>query len=259
VTPVDGGFRVTGRWPFASGCQHCQWLVGGGLIPDHGGTPALRLFLFPTAEVEVIDTWHVAGLAGTGSHDIAVQDVFVPYELTVAIPGTPQHGGALYGFPVFGLLAVGVASVALGIARAAIDELVELAGAKRPTMTRRTLAERPLVQLEVARATAGLGGARANLLDAVERAWRAAQDGGQIAVVDRARIRAAACYATEAAVRVVDAMYTAGGGTSIYAGSPLQRHLRDIHVVTQHAMVGPTAYETAGRVLLGLDSDTSLL
>jgi alkylation response protein AidB-like acyl-CoA dehydrogenase len=233
--------------------------VGGCLVVGDDGRPGLRLMMFPAADVEIIDTWTVAGLAGTGSHDIAVREAFVPAELSVDLTGPPLRGGPLYAFPVFGLLAVGVASVALGIGRASIAELIDLAGAKTPTMTRRTLAERPLVQLEVARATAGLGSARAYLLDVVEGAWRAAQSGGEIDVATRALMRAAACHATDAAVRVVDAMYTAGGGTSIYAESPLQRHLRDIHVVTQHAMVGPTAYETAGRVLLGLASDTNLL
>jgi alkylation response protein AidB-like acyl-CoA dehydrogenase len=257
AAPADGGFRVSGRWPFASGCEHSTWLAGGAFLPGAAdGPPVMRLFLFPATDVEIIDTWHVAGLAGTGSHDIAVHDVFVPSELAVMLGDPPKRGGALFRVPVFGLLATGVASVALGIARAAVDSLLDLAGAKTPTMSRRTLAENRLVQVDVARCSAALGAARASLHRGAADAWDAAGD-GEVPLALRAQLRMAACHATETAASVVDAMYGAGGGTSVYADSPLQRHLRDVHVVTQHVMVGRGIYETAGRVLLGLPADTA--
>jgi len=258
--PVPGGWRVSGRWAFASGCEHCAWLTGGTMVQNAAGQPEARLMLFPRTEVEIVDTWNVSGLRGTGSHDIAVKDVFVSTERSVALTtDRPRRGGTLYAFPVFGLLALGGASVAIGIARRAIDELTTMAATKTATLQRRRLAERPVVQAKVAEAEALLGSARAFLKDAIARAWDAADRGGGIPLADRARLRLAATHATATATRAVDLMYTAGGGTSIYAASPLQRCLRDAHAVTQHVMVAEPTYELVGRVLLGVDADTAQL
>ena len=264
---ADGAYRVTGRWPFASGCEHCAWLMGGSVVIDGGGPrllpngmPDSRLMLFPASEVRIIDTWTVSGLRGTGSHDIAVDDVVVPAAHSLSlITDSPVERGPLYAFPVFGLLALGIAAVALGIARRALDELVALAGAKTPTGSRRLLAERPAIQAEVARAEATLGAARAFLAETVGGAWERAQAAGAIAIRERARLRLAATHATLASACAVDLVYGAGGGTAVYAASPLQRCFRDIHVATQHAMVAPATLELAGRILLGLEADTAML
>jgi len=264
---VDGGFRVTGRWPFASGCQHCDWLMGGCVVVDGGtlrllpsGAPDSRMMLVPARDAEIIDTWAVSGLRGTGSHDVAVRDLFVPHARSASLlTDRPRQPGALYVFPVFGLLAVGIAGVALGIARRAIDELVDLAKGKTPTGSRKRLGDRGVVQMQVAQAEAALRAARALLFEAVAETWDAARAQGEIAVRQRALLRLAATHATTSAVQAVDMMYTAGGGTSIYAGSPLQRCFRDIHVVTQHMMVATPTYELTGRLFLGLDADTSML
>jgi len=267
ATVVDGGYRVSGRWPFASGCEHCAWLMGGSIVLDGGqprllpsGMPDNRLMLFPVAAVRIIDTWDVAGLRGTGSHDIAVDDCFVPAARSLSlVSDRPRARGPLYAFPVFGLLALGIAAVALGIARRALDELVALAGGKTPTGSRRLLAERPVIHAEVARAEATLGAARAFLAETVGAAWERAQAAGAIEVRERARLRLAATHATLASARAVDLMYGAGGGTAVYAASPLQRCFRDIHVATQHMMVAPATLELAGRILLGLEADSAML
>jgi alkylation response protein AidB-like acyl-CoA dehydrogenase len=264
---VDGGWRVTGRWAFASGCQHCAWLTGGSVLMDGdrprllpSGAPDARLMLFPAAEVEVIDTWTVSGLRGTGSHDIAVADAFVPAARSVSlVTDRPRATGPLYAFPVFGLLALGIAAVGLGMARAALDELRRLAGVKTPALARRLLRDRPVVQVEVARAEAALGAARAFVLDAVGAAWETARARGAMSLDERVRLRLAATGAAQAAARVVDAAYEAGGGTSIYATSPLQRCFRDVHALTQHTMVAPATLELAGRVLLGVETDAAML
>ena len=255
----DGHYRVTGRWRFASGCQHCDWLMGGCLVQDDG-PPRTRMVLFPAADAEIIDTWTVSGLRGTGSHDVAVRELRVPVTRSVSITHEPPVApGALYVFPLFGLLGLGIAAVALGIARRALDETVELAGGKTPTGGRRTLAERSTVQAQLAEAEATLGGGRALLRETIDDAWAAACSRGAIAVALRARLRLAATHATVAAARVVDVAYTLGGGTAVYADSPLQRAFRDVHVVTQHMMVAPATWELCGRVLLGLDTDTTML
>ena len=264
---ADGAYRVTGRWPFESGCEHCAWLMGGSVVIDGGeprllpnGMPDSRLMLFPASEARIIDTWTVSGLRGTGSHDIAVDDVVVPAAHSLSlITDSPVERGPLYAFPVFGLLALGIAGVALGIARRAVDELVHLATGKTPTGSRRVLAERPVVQAQLAEAEAALRAARAFVLDAVEEAWQAATGEGRLEVRHRALVRLAATHVTITAARTVDLMYHAGGGTAVYATSPLQRQLRDIHVVTQHMMVAPATLEVTGRILCGLDADTSTL
>jgi alkylation response protein AidB-like acyl-CoA dehydrogenase len=280
---VAGGFRVSGRWAFASGCSHCAWLMGGCFVEGEagreatagggreatagggreataGGAPDIRLLLFPREEAKILDTWDVVGLSGTGSHDIEVRDLFVPEGRDVSLlADRPRERGPLYAFPVFGLLAVGVAAVGLGVARRAIAELSELARAKTPALGRRRLAERALTQARVAGAEAELAAARAGLAAAIDVGWRAASAGGAIPLAERARLRLAATFAARASARVASAMYDLGGGSSIYRASALQRCLRDAHVVTQHAMVGEGTYELAGRVLLGLEGDTSQL
>lgn len=259
AVPAAGGFRVSGRWPFASGSEHCRWLMGGCLVRD-GGPPRARMMLFPAAEARILDTWHVAGLRGTGSHDMTVDDLFVPAERSVSLTeDRPRAPGPLYAFPVFGLLAIGIAAVALGIGRAAIDELVRLAGEKTPQGSRRTLAERAVVQAQVAEAEALVRAGHAFLRDAIDRAWTTAVGRGAIEPAERAALRLAATHATTSAARAVDLAYTAGGGTSVYAASPLQRHFRDVHVATQHMMVAGPTLELVGRVLLGVDTDLSQL
>lgn len=253
---VEGGYRVTGRWPFASGIEHCTWLCGGFLTEDGD----FRMAYFPASDVEIIDTWDVSGLRGTGSHDMAVDDVFVPSDRAIALlTATPRERGPLYRFPIFGLLGLSVAAVALGIARAAIDELTRLATEKTPTMSAQRLADRSATQSEVGRATAALLAARALSFDEAASASERAASGDEFDLGQRARLRLAAVQAARTAADVVDAMYDLGGGTSIYAGSPLQRQFRDVHAVTQHIVVAPATYELAGRVLLGVETDTFML
>lgn len=264
---TDGGFTVSGRWSFGSGCQHCTSLLGGAIVSNDAGPertaqgrPDIRLCFFPAEEVEILDTWHVSGLMGTGSHDLAVRDRFVPDAHAVSlISETARENGALYRFPVFGLLAVGVASVALGIARRAIDELVALASKKTPALAQKRLADRATAQVAVAQAEGALGGARALLLATIDDVWRRVEDGADVVLADRARVRIAAAHAVRDAARAVDLMYELGGGSAIYQSSPLQRCFRDVHVVTQHASVATGSLELAGRALLGVDADFSIL
>jgi indole-3-acetate monooxygenase len=247
-------FLVSGRWPFASFSAHCDLLIGG--VRTDGGP---RLAIFPAAEVRIADTWRVSGLRGTGSNDMEVDGVRVPAAHTASLADVPGEPGPLYAFPVFGLLALGIAGVALGIARAAIDDLRALAAVKRPSGSRRMLAERQTVQAHVAQAAASVAAARALVVETVDRAWTTARSEGRVPVEDRTRLRMAATHATRSAAAAVDLMYDAGGGTSIYETSPLQRRFRDVHAATQHAMVAPATWELTGRLLLGLDTDVSQL
>jgi len=260
ATAVDGGLRVRGRWPFCSGCQHSRWILGGVVVETHDpARPELRSVLFHRDEIEIHDTWDTSGLRGTGSHDYSVADVFVPAARSFSLLGTPVHDAPLYRQPFFGTLAAGVAAVSLGIARAAIDALVELAAGKQAPGARKTLAHRELVQLQVARAEGLLHAARSGLFAAVTAAADEVTHTGAASLRTRAIVRVAACHATTAGGQAVDLVYEAGGGSSIYSNSPLQRCFRDAHVVTAHVMVNSTSLTSAGRVLLGLDSETSML
>jgi alkylation response protein AidB-like acyl-CoA dehydrogenase len=260
-------YRLSGRWPWASGSINCQWLMGGSAILEDGKPRLLangmvdnRLLVFPATQATLIDSWFVAGLCGTGSGEMEVQELRVPVSHSVSIMADrPLEGGPLYVFPVFGLLALGAGAVALGNARAAITDLVTLAGGKKPQGSTRTLAERSTAQTALAEAEAKLRAARAFFYEAVGEAWARATGTGDISIEERAVLRLAATHATRAAADVTRAVYDLGGGSSVHLSSPLQRRFRDAHVATQHVMVSPATLELAGRVLMGLPTDATML
>lgn len=267
ATPVDGGYRVTGRWPFASGSEHCAWLAAGSLVFDGdaprmiaNGIPDWRMMLFPAADIEIIDTWNVSGLRGTGSHDIAVKDAFVPAERSIGLGvDAPNHAGPLYRFPIFAFLAMSIATVGTGIARRAIDDFITLAQTKRSTGASVPLRERATVQSEVAQAEATLRSARAFLYETVAEVWEHIVAGNSATIEQRALMRLAAAHATISSARAVDMMYTLGGGSAIYETSTLQREFRDIHTATQHVILNAANYELTGQILLGLKPTTLAL
>lgn len=256
-TPQPGAYRLSGRWPFASGCEHSDWIALACMVPKEplpDGSPDVRFALVPRDAIKVIDTWHVSGLRGTGSHDVEVTDAIVAREFSYSLAtGRPLHEGPLYGFSLMGLLAVSVASVALGIAHGAIDDIKELAGEKTPTGRRKTLSGWAIAQAGVASAEGELRAGRAFLHEAIGEMWATLESGGQPSAEQRALVRLAATQAVQGSVRAVDEAYNLGGGTSIYETSTLQRRFRDIHTLTQHIMIGKSSLEAAGRVLLGLD------
>jgi alkylation response protein AidB-like acyl-CoA dehydrogenase len=227
-----------------------------------GGRPDVTLAVFPAGSADVIDTWSVTGLRGTGSHDMAVRDLAVPPGFSASlISGQPRERGPLYAFPPFGLLAASIAAVGLGIARGALDDLAELAGVKTPTLSSRRLAERTATQAGVARAEAGWRAARTSLHAAIGDAWAeaVAARAPRVGVEARTGLRLAATHAMEASAGVVDVAYNLAGGSAIYETSPLQRRFRDVHAATQHMLVGPATWELTGRALLGLEVDDSQL
>lgn len=261
---VDGGFQLSGRWSFASGIAHAAWLFAGCLVIEDGrpkmlpnGMPDLMHVFVPATEAEVIDTWHVSGLCGSGSNDFAVEEVFVPEHRVLRVfADPPPRPEAIHRVPLLALFAAHTAAVALGIGRAALDEIGRLARQKTPTMSMQRLAERPTVQLGLADAEAGLRSARAFLFGSLEDVWSTVVAGDTISAEQHMLVRLASAHATRAAVDAADFAYTAGGGTALYRTSPLQRYLRDVHAVTQHLIVAPPVFNAAGRVLVGLDPGT---
>ncbi|MEM7321832.1 MAG: hypothetical protein AAF531_02000 [Actinomycetota bacterium] len=263
ATPVDGGLRVSGRWQWGSGSRHCNWIGGGSRLVDADGktTPradglVMPFVFFDPADVELIDNWDVSGLSGTGSSDYQVSEVFVPEGRWAQVGlDKPVRDNELSRFSFFGLLACGVASAAVGIARRSIHELVELAQDKRPQGSRRTLRERTPIQADVAIAEAKLTSAWLFMADAVGGAWDMAAAGNDVDLETKRLLRLSATHATQTAAEVTELMYKAAGGAAVYKTSPIQRCFRDVFVATQHAMIAPRTYELAGRIKLGLDTD----
>lgn len=262
--PVDGGVRVSGRWAYCSGIGHSDYLFAGCVL-DTGARgesdpPVLRVVAIPTGELDILDTWHTSGLRGTGSHDAVADDAFVPARRTLSLFDRPLTVDApLYRFPVFGFFALSIAAAALGNARGAIGDLIELAAGKVGQGSRRTLAERPTTQAAVADAEASLRSARAFYYQAIDEAWQAAQRPEPVSVQLRTGLRLAATHAVRTAAEVARSMYDLGGGSAIYETSPLQRRFRDAYAATAHFQVNPASLELPGRLLLGQPAQTAML
>jgi alkylation response protein AidB-like acyl-CoA dehydrogenase len=264
---ADGGYIVNGRWQWGSATQNCSWITGGAMILEDthsrlatSGDPELRLMIFPAQDVEILDTWDSAGLRGTGSHDFQVKNAFVPQDRALAIvPTLPVVETPLYRFPLIGLLAIGVCAVSLGIARRAIEEFIALAAGKVPTWERKTLAHSARIQETVAEAEATLRSARAFLFQAIDAAWEPASAGERPSLELRRDLRLAAANVAWQCLKVVDAMYSMGGGSVVHASHPIQRCFRDAHVVTQHRMVNRSIFETTGQLFLGMETESFFL
>jgi indole-3-acetate monooxygenase len=257
---VEGGYRLSGRWPLASGCAHASWLVVGSVIVAGGqprlrpdGAPDVRLMFVPQAECDIMDTWHAVGLRGTGSNDISIQEAFVPQERTFAFPDGPAYEpGPLYRGSILDELAGVIAGVALGIARAALDTFTELASRKVPTRTATLLRDRATVQAQLAQAEALVRSARALLFETTAATWDTLCAGESLSEEQHALQWLAAVHAATSCAQAVDLVYTLGGATSVYTTSRLERCFRDVHVLTQHVGVSPWQWERVGRSFLGL-------
>lgn len=256
---VDGGFEVTGRWEWGSGSSHCSWLLGGALVVDgdgelvtDDGVPMARLCFAPADLVEVVPNWDVLGMRGTGSNDLRMEAVVVPDEHTVSLTADrPWAGGPLYRFPPFGLLALGIAAVSLGVGRAAIDAVVDVATSKTPTGSRRALGDRSTVRAELARCEAQVRAARALLFTSVDDAWGAAVAGRAPDLAARASLRLAATHVAVTVADVTARLHRLTGGTGVRHGTAIERCFRDAHVATAHLLVSANLFETVGTVLLG--------
>jgi indole-3-acetate monooxygenase len=268
ATPVRGGYRVNGRFPFASGCQHCEWVWVGCNVLENGtvrvnaaGIPETRTCFVRLADCEILDTWHTTGLRGTGSHDLAIHDVFVPAERTFSFqdPNLVKRPGPLYAFPLM-FIAKGAAP-ALGIARHAIDAVIESAGrkpARRMILGDRAeppklLREEIFVQESVARAETLLGAARAYQFEVVGDLWTTLVEQRQPSPHQQARFITSYTHVVAQCAEAIQLVYKASGGTAVYQTGALDRCLRDILTMNQHLMGSLRTYEMAGRLLLGLE------
>ena len=263
---VDGGYRLTGKWDFASGCRqarwmgaHCHVLEADGTLRLRFGRPTVRTLLFPANEATLLDTWRTIGLCGTASDSYRVDDLFVPeaFSSTREDPALRRERGLLYAFTMQGLYAAGVAAVAFGIARAMLSEFIALASRKAPRGLSR-LADNAVVQADVARAEARLGSARAYLMETLTTIYAQADDVAPIELADRARVRLACTNAIHGAAEVVDFAYKAAGVDAIFPGSPFERRFRDMHTLSQQIQARGAHFEAVGQVLLGVPPEMFL-
>lgn len=262
---VPGGVRVSGRWPYASGITHSDWLWAGCLVTENGqprataAGPEIIHVCMPVRDVEVQDTWYVSGLCGTGSNDVSVRDLFVPKHRTFALLDPSGHRPEpLYQMPALALFVFQLVCVSLGIARAALDELIELAQTKKPSLYHTVLADKAVAQVEIARAEAALRSARALLYEAVSDLWQTVSVGRDPTRHQLALGRIATMHVVETVARVTQTANTLAGGSAIYSTSALQRHARDAEVITHHFTVAPHTWEEAGRVLFGREPLTAV-
>ncbi len=259
--PVDGGYLISGRWAYCSGIADAGVFFAGCFVEGGDGAPRPRpsVVAMPREELEIIDTWHTLGLRGTGSSDVRASELWVPETHLFSLFDGPLIDRPLYRFPIFGYFALSITAAALGNARGALEEFVELATRKVGMGSTRTLAERAPTQAAVAQAQASLDAARALYYAAIEDAWQAAQGEEPVGVSLRNGLRLAATHAARASAEVVRTLFDLAGGTAIYDDSPLQRRFRDAHTATAHFQVNAASRELPGRVLLGLPAETAML
>jgi len=262
---VDGGYRVSGKYRFGSGCQHASVMVGGCVVFEEGkprllasGRPDARVMLFPPSSCTILDTWHTTGLAGTGSHDFVVENVFVPFEESWSFLERQRCSSPLYRFaPLF---LVSHAGVPLGLARAAIDAVIELAQSK-PLMPdpnkvfgSRLLRDDSRAHEAIALAEGSLAAARGFAYSLLDEIWSALNREEKLSSRQRAFYRIMIVHVHRVAKEVLASMYDLAATSAIYRSNPIDRIMRDILTACQHGVVHPKMYRPAGRMLLGLDA-----
>jgi len=254
------GYRVNGHWRWGSGCRNAAWISGGIHEVDDKGerinrSPALTRVFFKPEEIQIQDNWHVSGMKGSGSSDYIAENVWVPaHRLSGNVEETPNASKPIYQFPKFALLGIPIGAICLGMARASLEEVIRVSKEKTPQGSRRPLALRPSLHIDMAKSDTALHAASSHFYACIEAGWQAAQTAPG-SLEDRRMMRAASVHAVQTSIQVIDRMYSVMGGTSVYETSCLQQHFRDVHVASQHMMVGEPVMELAGRVLLGLDDE----
>ncbi|MEX1104165.1 MAG: acyl-CoA dehydrogenase family protein, partial [Dehalococcoidia bacterium] len=260
---VPGGYRVSGRWAFASGCRHANWVVARCHVYENDRRredlgPWVNL-LMPMTDARIEDSWNVRGMRATGSDTYVVEDVFVPERFMVSFAVKPREAGRLYRVGDLQLAHLSMASAALGMARDCFDEFAALAANKRLGWTAASVAHSGVTQVEIARATAKVDAALALRDQTAHALWEAAEPKGRATPESRARARLAIIHGVDTGVEAVDTVYRLSGTTGIVAGHPIQRHFQDVNVLSQQIVGRLSYYETIGKALLGLEFDAGWL
>jgi alkylation response protein AidB-like acyl-CoA dehydrogenase len=264
AVPVEGGYRLTGRWPFGSGCHYATWLGVGVLVMDGDtprtgpdGNPVLILAVVDASEVEIVENWNTLGMRGTGSHDLRLTDVFVPERRTAHVdldhPGT-AYQGPLYRMGLW-LDGVRIAITGLGVARAALEAFTDFAQSKTPTGGQSVLADHAVVRDQVARARAMIEAGRATVYQSVTDGWEYVQGGARVTAAEGVSIGLAASFGVDLAVQAVDTLQGLAGTSGFREEQPFQRYFRDLHTLNQHAFASAARYASLGALILGRPSD----
>jgi alkylation response protein AidB-like acyl-CoA dehydrogenase len=251
------GYRLSGRWGIVSGCELAEWILLLCVVEENGaprmmapGAPELRFAFLKRVDCKVLDTWHVGGLRGTGSHDVVVENVSVPRALTLFVAEPSTLDGPLGRIPIICSMAAAYGAQALGVAQSAVDTLVELTSTKAPPEGA-PLRERPAVLADIARHSAALEASRVYLHACAAQLWRTAVSGGPAALDEITAMWGAGLHAAAVAETAVDTAYAAGGINSLYTSCPLERAHRDMHAMRRHIVGQAMWLEDAGRVRLG--------
>jgi len=262
ATSTDGGYRISGRAPFVSNCYDADWILSMVVVDEDdsaGDEPEMRMVYLPSQQCEIIDTWNVMGMRGTGSNDISLTDVYVPKSRTFPFVPEFQPGshylGPLYRLPVVGAAASGIPTPMLGVARRALDEVTELAQTKTPVASSGRLKERPSAQVQLGRAEAILRSGRLLLLETLSEAWRRCVDGETHTLEQKAELLLALAHAMSSAVQAVELACSIAGTTAFRATSPLERCFRDVQTMRHHVFASEQRYGTFGQVRLGVPPD----
>lgn len=254
----DDGYVVTGRWQFASGRRHATWLGARMPLTLPNGEEAYRVMFFPSGEAEMEDIWNVLGLRGTASDGYSIKDVFIQQDFMATRNVEAEE--RRYDAPLYLIhanihYATGFSGVALGIARAMLEEFKELASKKVPNRLKQRLCENQVIQLEVAKAEARIRSARALMLSEWREIWDEIVSTHEFTEDARMRLRFSATYCIHEAKDVVDALYDASGATTIFSSNSMQKYFRDIHTLTQQGQGRLMYMQIAGAHLMGLKAD----
>lgn len=257
---VPGGYRVSGRWPFGSNGPHAHWFVGGAVVVEAdapvllpNGMPRITLVFVPRSDVTLIDTWTATGLCGTGSHDYAITEVFVPEERTFWFSDEPREPGPLYALPMVAAYGTAIGAVPVGIAEHTLELYAQLAPQKKPILSPLTLQEKANVHDRVGVALATIEAATAYLERVVTDAWAVVATGGRLDWVQRGKLWLGGTHAAQLSMQAIEHLYTIAGATAVYAASEFDRCLRDARTAVQHVMTQFVNYEIAGKQFVGLD------
>ena len=264
---VEGGYRVTGQWAFGSTCHYAQYLTGMGVVYDGDapqlgpdGNPSMVIVYFPADAARIVDNWDTLGMRGTGSHDIAIEDLFVPERHAwrmspmATAARTGPFAGPLYEMTPWLPIAT-LGPIGIGVGQAAIDELVTLATQKTPSYLTTTLRDKEVAQANVARARAHVGAARCYLHDAMRTVWEAAVDRRRPTLEEGLELQLAVCNAMETGSKVVNLVHDTVGTSGIRRNQRFEQLYRDARTISQHTFGSVARYESSGKVFFGLPSD----
>ncbi|MBT5666781.1 MAG: acyl-CoA dehydrogenase [Rhodospirillaceae bacterium] len=265
---VESGYQVTGAWKFASGGHQASWIGGQSHVigPDGApkrqpnGAPVIRVMLFPRKDVQLMDSWNVMGLKGTGSDDYSVKDVFVPERFSFGRDeaADKRENSLLFNFSTSNVYSFGFAAVALGIARRMLDDAANIVGEKIPYGTKRAMRDNNVIQGQIGRSEAALRAARNYLYTTAQNIWRDVAENPILSMDQKIEIRLSSANAIHQSAAVADTVYHMIGSTAVFAENPFEQRFRDIHTVTQQLQGRQSHYESVGQVLLGFEPDAAL-